>query len=143
MPKLDFQGGKGTSPTAPLHIRDGFVAGMEEKSTFVPATILVEKIRCPLLLISAGDDHVWPSDLYVQQIIGRLAAMCSPISCTHLHYPAAGHGIYIPNFPVSGPISYHPIGKLWFSMGGSRAADAAASADSWREICAFFHKNLK
>lgn len=62
--------------------------------------------------------------------------------CEHLHYPKAGHGINIPNLPQPGPVNYHPVGKLWFSMGGTSAEDQYASQDSWKKLIVFFQESL-
>lgn len=143
VPQTDFEKGKGETPENPANTRQSFLEGMKDTAAFTAASIPVENIRCPVLLVSGGDDQMWPSDLYAQQIMDRLEKNHSPINCLHLHYPDAGHGINIPNLPIPGPTYYHPISKLWFSMGGSRAADAEASADSWEKITTFFHKTLE
>lgn len=143
VPQTEFADGKGRTPENPANTRESFLEGMKDKKAFAAAAIPVENIRCPLLLVSGGDDQMWPSDLYAQQIINRLEEYHSPIVCHHLHYPEAGHGINIPNLPIPGPTYYHPISKLWFSMGGTRAADAKASRDSWKKITSFFQETLK
>ncbi len=137
-----FMDGKGATPENPVNTRESFLEGMKDKAAFAAASIPVENIRCPLLLVSGGDDQMWPSDLYAQQIVDRLEKHHSPIVCHHLHYPDAGHGINIPNLPIPGPTYYHPISKQWFSMGGTRATDAKASIDSWRKIIVFFQETL-
>ncbi len=73
----------------------------------------------------------------------RLKEKGSPIACTHLDYPKAGHSIGIPMQPASGPLYYHPVGGLWFTMGGSEEDDEMASRDSWRKTVAFFQEELK
>lgn len=142
VPQTDFADGKGQTPQNPANTRQSFLEGMKNEVAFAAASIPVENIRCPILLVSGGDDQMWPSDLYVQQIMDRLTKTHSSIICCHLHYPDAGHGINIPNLPIPGPTYYHPIGKLWFSMGGSRAADARASSDAWNKLVAFFQESL-
>lgn len=141
--QTDFTDGKGTTSQNPINTRASFLEGMKDKEAFAAAAIPVENIQCPLLLVSGGDDQMWPSDLYAQQIINRLEEHHSSIMRHHLHYPEAGHGINIPNLPIPGPTYYHPISKLWFSMGGTRAADANASRDSWKKITSFFQETLK
>lgn len=127
----------------PICTRQSFIEGMKDTEAFARASIPVEKIRCPILLVSGGEDQVWPSDLYAKEIDERLERFHSPISCRHLYYPKAGHGINIPNLPFPEPIYYHPVGKVWLSMGGARAEDARASADSWDKLVKFFQEALK
>ena len=86
---------------------------------------------------------MWPSEIYANQILDRFKTRGSSIQVKHLNYPDAGHGINIPNLPIPGPTYYHPVGKLWFSMGGTRASDATASADAWNKLVAFFHDKLE
>jgi dienelactone hydrolase len=97
VPQTDFEKGKGKNPT---NTRQIFLEGMKDTAAYTAAAIPVENIRCPVLLVSSGDDQMWPSDLYAQQIIARLEINHSPINCLHLHYPDAGHGINIPNLPI-------------------------------------------
>jgi dienelactone hydrolase len=140
VPKIEVS--KGKTADNPASTRDNFLEGMKEEAAFAAAAIPVEKIRSPLLLISGGDDQMWPSEIYVTQIVNRLKAKGSQIKVLHLNYPNAGHGINIPHLPESGTTYYHPVGKLWFSMGGSRASNAEASTDAWKQLVAFFHENL-
>jgi len=142
VPQTDFSKEKGQNPDNPAKIRSSFLEGMKDRQAFAAAAIAVENIQCPILLISAGDDQMWPSEMYANQIMERLKANNSSIIAKHLNYPDAGHGINIPNLPVPEPVYYHPISKLWFSMGGSREADAKASKDSWAQLVAFFKESL-
>ena len=142
VPQTDFENGIGHTPNKPANTRQSFLEGMKQTEAFEAAAIPVENLRCPLLLVSGGDDQMWPSDVYARQILDRLEKTDSEISRNHLHYPSAGHGINIPNLPIPGPTYYHPIGKRWFSMGGTRATDAAASRDAWNKLVAFFHQTF-
>lgn len=134
---------KGLDRAYPILMKERFLEGMKDTKAFESAVIPVEKIQASLLLISGEDDQMWPSALYATQIQERLKAYKSSIFCEHLCYPKAGHGISIPNFPAPGPIYYHPVGKQWFSMGGTIADDQDASLDSWKKLIAFFQKTLK
>ena len=142
VPQTDFESGIGYAPDKPANTRQSFLEGMKQAEAFEAAAIPVENLRCPLLLISGGDDQMWPSDVYARQILDRLERMDSEIYRNHLHYPSAGHGINIPNLPIPGPTYFHPIGKRWLSMGGTRASDAAASRDAWNKLVAFFHQTF-
>ena len=125
----------GHSSSNPMVFRQNFIDGMKDPC-FEKATISVEKIRCPILLVSGGDDQVWPSDLYAIEIMKRAQ------NCKHLHYPDAGHGIHLPNLPLPSPVYWQPYAKMWFSTGGTREANASASRDSWEKIVEFFHESL-
>lgn len=113
-----------------------FLLGMEDKEAFARSAIPVEKIRCPLFLISAEDDQMWPSSLFAKQIVERLAKHGSPIACTHVSYPRVGHA------PGSGTAGLHPILKKWLAYGGLPAENAAAAQDWWEKTAAFFNAHL-
>ncbi len=138
---IDFSQGKGKTPHRPLNTLQNFIHGLKDKDS-EKAAIPVEKINAPLLLVSGGDDQMWPSTLYIYRIEQRLKQHESPIFYRHLHYPKAGHGISIPNLPPLGPVYYHPIEKHWFSVGGTPVEDQHASQDSWKKLIAFFQATL-
>lgn len=143
VPPTDFNNGQGDDADHPANTLIGFLEGMKDKKAFNGASIPVEKIQADLLIISGGDDQMWPSSIYAAQIEDRLKKNHSSILFEHLHYPKAGHGISIPNLPQPGPVYYHPIGKKWFTMGGSIKDDQHASQDSWEKLIQFFQKTLK
>ncbi len=141
-PRIDFSGELGKDREHMASTVQSFLEGMKEEKAFEEAAIPVERIRASLLLISGGDDQMWPSSLYAEKILQRLRDKQASIACEHLHYPKAGHGINIPHLPQPGPAYYHPVGNIWLSMGGTPAEDQNASADSWKKIIDFFHSSL-
>jgi dienelactone hydrolase len=116
---------------------------MKDEEKFNAAAIRVENIKGPLLLISGGDDQMWPSALYCTHIKDRLAQYHSTISCEHLCYLQAGHGIAMPALPQHSTIVFHPVYNMWFSKGGTAAANRHACIDSWQKLIAFFDKSLR
>lgn len=142
VPRMVFNGEVGQDREHLAAIMPSFLQGMKDVTTFEAALIPVEKIKASLLLVSGGDDQMWPSALYAQKIVQRLSDNQSAIFYQHLYYPNAGHGINIPHLPQMGPAYYHPVGKLWMSMGGTAAQDQYASKDSWKKMIDFFHTQL-
>jgi dienelactone hydrolase len=140
--KTDFSENMGKTSTNPVKTSQDFLEGMKESQGYEAAAIHVENILSPLLLISGGDDQMWPSTLFSNQIVSRLKTTSSKICCFHLNYPEAGHGINLPNLPIACPTYYHPMSNIWLSMGGTRQADAKASQDSWKKLVVFFHDAL-
>jgi len=135
--------GIGKDSDHPFNETPGFLEGMKDKESFNTAAIPVEKIRAALLLISGGDDQMWPSALYASQIEERLRKYHSTISWEHLYYPKAGHGITIPYLPQPSATFYHHVAKIWCALGGSLAENRYACQDSWRKTISFFEKHLK
>lgn len=79
----------------------------------------IERFGGPVLLVSAGQDEVWPSAAMAQVLEARLAGAARP--CRHLTYPEATHALsYLA--PVPG--------------GDGRPADIAAREDAWPQVLA-------
>jgi len=55
------------------------------------ATIAVEKIHGPVLLLSGSEDNLWPSVRMGDAIVARLNDMGFNYPCEHAKYEAAGH----------------------------------------------------
>ncbi len=138
-----FLDGSGEDSEHPATICRSFLEGMKDREAFAAAAIQVEKIRAALLIISGGDDMIWPSAIFSSQIEQRLRDHHSPIYCEHLHYPKAGHGINMPYLPQPSPVVYHPLYKVWISLGGTRADNWYACWDSWKKMISFFDRTLK
>lgn len=125
-----------TSEASPIQGTPLFLEGMEDSERFAQSAILVEKIRCPLLLISAEDDQMWPSSLFARQIIERLDAHRSPIYRRHQSYPGVGHA------PTKGAFGLHPILKRWVAFGGNPKDNAFAARDWIDQTVHFFQTQL-
>ncbi len=107
-----------------LHMRPAYEAGLRDGKAVTAAALAVERIRCPLLLISGGDDQMWPSDEMAEAIIARRGRGDD----RHLHFAAAGHFIGPPFTPTTVPWN----DSLY--SGGSAAGIAEAQAESWPAV---------
>ena len=105
------------------------------------ATIPVENIECPIILISSEDDKMWPSTLWSTIVMDRLNEKKSKIERTHLHFASAGHGIEHPYGPSSN-IYYHPKAETWMTIGGTAEGNARANEQAWKEVLEFLKKTL-
>lgn len=134
----------GTDAEHPICLVDNFICGMQENpSSFEQASIPVEKITCPILVVSAGEDKMWPSFLFAQNIEKRLLKYSSSLHFEHLHYPKAGHQIGIPYLPAAGVVFRSYGSGKWFALGGTPQDNEAASQDSWKKVIDFFQTHLK
>lgn len=138
----DFNKLGGKTPSDPLVLSPYLADALKNLDNSERASIPVERIRADLLLISAGDDQMWPSELFCRAITKRLQEKRSPVSYQHVDYPKAGHGISLP-FAPSATVYFHPVFKRFVSNGGSIEADQEASYLSWNEILSFFGHSLK
>jgi len=114
-----------------------FLKGMEDSAAFKNSAIPVEKLKCPLLLISGQDDQMWPSCLFASQIEERLKRENSRIACSHYTYAGAGHSIA----PCVSQVTkgfVHSIPHLTFNFGGTPSADIKAKTDAWNRTLDFF-----
>jgi dienelactone hydrolase len=127
----------------PVMFRKLFRAGLRNAEAVARASIPAEKISGPILLISGGDDHVWPAEEMAGAIVARLKENGFEHAVEHLHFPAAGHLLRYPHLPTTARQSRHErLRGACFSFGGSAQADAEAQANSWRSAIAFLTKHL-
>ena len=106
------------------------------------ATIPVENIRCPILMISGEDDKMWPGTLHGNRVMERLDKKGSAIERKHLHFPDAGHVIRFSYVPSSDLRMYLPVVKIWFVFGGTAQGNARANKESWQDVLNFLKKTL-
>jgi len=127
----------------PVMFRNLFRAGLRNETAVARAAIPAEQINGPLMLISGGDDHVWPAQEMADAIVARLKERGFQHAVEHLHYPSAGHLLRYPHLPTTARDSRHEhLRGARFSFGGSARADAEAQADSWRRTIDFLRKHL-
>jgi dienelactone hydrolase len=126
----------------PVKFRKLFRLALRNREAVEPAMIPVERTRGPILLVSSGDDHVWPAGQMAEMIIARLKAHGFAHKVEHLHFPKAGHALRYPFLPTTVRVSRPKNLKYTISFGGSSPADAAAQTESWRRAIAFLHEHL-
>lgn len=113
-----------------------FLDGMKDQAAFESSLIPVERLNCPLLLISAEDDQMWPSSIFASQIIERLKSRNSTIEVSYFNYPNVGHA------PSRGSAGLHPILKRWFAYGGVPSYNAIAATEWVEKSIGFFKHYL-
>lgn len=95
------------------------------------AIIPVERIGGPVLLLSGRADALWPSSAMADQVIARLDAKGFRYPHRHISYPDAGHAGAIP------PREGGPPASAYNALGGTTEGNAAARANSWKQVLAF------
>lgn len=90
------------------------------------AAIPVERIN-QVLLVSGGDDQVWPSFTFAQAITERRAR--HGLDTQHVTLAGAGHRTLLPG-------EEPPVGGKNMLRGGSPATDAALGRLAWPRVCA-------
>lgn len=105
------------------------------------AEIAVENINGPILLISGGDDQLWPADLLSEKVIARLKRHKHPYFYKHINYPKAGHSFAVPGLPTSQSVT-SPYGQGSLLLGGTPKDNAYAQFDAWQRTVDFFRESL-
>lgn len=124
------------APGEPLHPIANYLHRL--RSAPAGATIPVERIAGPLLLVAGGDDQLWPSRAMADTIVKRRARLPRSADDQLLSYPNAGHLIgkaYIPAGSTR-------VGRGRIETGGSAPENARAQADAWPKVLAFLGKAL-
>lgn len=126
----------------PIAYTQLFLLNMEDESIVEEATIPVENINGPILLISGSDDQMWPSALFSEMVMERLKQNSHSYPSQHLSYHGAGHSIGFPYWPTTRTQFYHPITGEYLAGGGNAADNAFADADSWPKVLDFLNAHL-
>jgi hypothetical protein len=106
-----------------------------DRTLLAECAIPVERMHAALLMVSGGDDGVWPAEPFGAAIIERLAAAGHPAPRHHLVYPDAGHTLLFRYVPTTGLLTMR--GPAPFTTGGTAAGNAHALADSWPRVVDF------
>ncbi|MDB5896713.1 MAG: hypothetical protein JWP41_315 [Ramlibacter sp.] len=112
-------------------------ATVEEAARQVAASIAVENIQGPVLMISGRADGLWPATEMSELAVRRLREKGFRHRVEHLAYADAGHAIGWPNVATTLTRFKHPVSGEDIDLGGSPAATARASRDSWPKMLAF------
>ena len=132
----------------PVSYTSLYLRALENEGQVRQSVIQAERMNGPLLLITGEQDGALPSPLYARQIMERLSTMKFPYEHRHLCYPEAGHAIglpyahglpYIPTYRRAAENSQDPL----IDLGGSKAGNARANAESWRELLRFLARSHK
>lgn len=136
--RLDYAGYRPGAATAPLYLKALETPGA--------ATIAVEAINGPVMLISGGDDQLWPSALMARTIEDRLKSKGFAHPVRHLSYPDAGHTVFggdMTGRPVPTATSTQASAPGGLTLGGTPIATFNAASDSWPKVLQFFDAALK
>jgi dienelactone hydrolase len=127
----------------PVMFRNLFRAGLRNRSAVKRGAIPIEETRGPILLISGGNDHLWPANEMSEAIVARLKQKGFSYAVEHRNYPDAGHMLRYPFLPTTSRVSSNKhLRGAKFSFGGNAAADAEAQAHAWRRAVGFLQKHL-
>ena len=121
---------------SPLEIRAFYDPALENTTAVGRAEINVERIRGPVLLISAEDDRMWPSTRLAQIAADRLDSSRHPFPYQHIRYQDCGHAVSLPGLPSINSVKKAFMGRD-LRLGGTPGGNAKASANAWSLIREF------
>lgn len=106
-----------------------FEAALDDRDAVERAAIATERAHGPLLLVSGGDDRVWPADRMCTMIVDRMSKHGRGDGVKHLHYPNAGHMLFPYVRPSDVTFPAYPT-----DLGGTAADDLAAHTAAWPQV---------
>jgi len=124
----------------PRRHADALLTALQDPEAVARARIPVEKIRGPVMLLSATDDGSWPSSLYGRMVAERLAQIGHPHAVSHLDFEGAGHSILFPYVPTTQLGYAHPVSGRRSTSGGTPAHNAHADEASWQGVLRFLQQ---
>ena len=104
--------------------------GLDDTEAVEEAAIPVEHARGPVLLISGGDDRMWPAARMCAMVVDRMRRAGREGSVRHLNFPDAGHVL----FPYHASFPSGAVLPMRFDLGGSPEFGSAAHAIAWPEV---------
>ncbi len=126
----------------PVRFLDLHHDSLRQHKAVAQAGIPVEQIRAPILLVSASDDAVWPSEAMAEAAVRRLEARGFAYEAVHVKNPGAGHLLRLPYTPATTLASKVPTFDLRVEFGGKPQATAQARVVAWRETLKFLQRHL-
>jgi BAAT / Acyl-CoA thioester hydrolase C terminal len=107
---------------------------MRDLDAMERATIPVERIKGPVLMVSGRDDQLWPSFELAEIARRRLEAHNHSWPFEHISYPDAGHGIAPPYAPTTATTSVHPVSRGTYALDGTPKGQIAWRIGGERSI---------
>jgi hypothetical protein len=98
--------------------------GLDDVAATDAAAIPIERAAGPVMLVSGGDDRMWPAARMCGLAIERMRRSGHGASIRHVNVPDAGHVLF--PFEASAP--------MMFDLGGSPGAGARAHALVWPDV---------
>ena len=115
-----------------VRVRPIYERGLDGIAVDAAAMIPVERSAGPVLLLSGGDDRVWPAERMCRMVVERMRRSGREHDVQHLSFADAGHAL----FPYEPDSASQPMP---FDLGGSAAAIEKAHALAWPEVVRTLH----
>ncbi len=135
LPFVPYPGGVGPTASARgLSVLPIYEVGLDNATAVEAATIAVERATGPLMLVSGGDDRMWPAERMCGMVVDRMRRHGRAGGVTHVNYPEAGHVLFPYANIASGGVTF----PMAFNLGGNPKAAAAAHRSVWPQVVKHF-----
>ena len=122
----------------PVDLRGGYDhAVRRHRDRIRPTFFALERIRGPVLFLSAGDDGIWNSEMQCEFAETYLREHSHPYADRHLKFDHAGH-LFLVSSP-DWPGLETRLGPFTLRHGGNTVANRDARERAWKEIGQFLH----
>jgi acetyl esterase/lipase len=126
LPFVPYPPGIGPSMTERgMSVLPIYERGLDNTAALDAAAIPIERATGPILLVSGGDDRMWPAARMCELAVERMGRAGRDASIRHLTFPDAGHVLFPFEAPSTAPMS--------FDLGGAPGAGSRAHARAWPE----------
>ncbi|MQA74710.1 MAG: hypothetical protein GEU88_10290 [Solirubrobacterales bacterium] len=119
-----------------LHMRPAYEPALRDRDAVAQASIPVERVDCPLLLVAGDADEMWPASEMSESIVERRRSHGVGSEDRHLRFADAGHFIRPPITPTTIPWSTDLV------SGGTARGNAHAQAAAWAARLEFLAQHL-
>ena len=119
-------------------------AALQNAHAVEKARIAIENAGAHFLLISGGDDQIWPSSQMAEMLVARMSGAGQRERVEHLHFRSAGHNF----IPSASEITPRPRGRALQALrlrlvGGSPSANRLALQEAWPKAVTFLRSSLR
>ena len=115
LPCVPYPAGVGPSSSERgLSVLPIYDRGLENAAAVAQAAIRIERATGPVLVISGGDDRMWPAERMCVMVVDRARRAGRETLVRHLNFPEAGHVLTPYQAPASSAAMPMP-----FDLGGS------------------------
>ena len=109
-----------------MRVQQIYDKGLDNSAAVEEAAIPIERATGPTLLISGGDDGVWPATRMCAMLTERMRKAGRATLVRHLDFPQAGHALF------RGPVE--AASPMQLDFGGSDGSADAAHMAAWPEV---------
>lgn len=123
---------------SPWPLVEMYARSLRNEAAAQAARIPVEQIQAPVMLISGGEDQMWPAFAMASAIARDIKAARPDAQVEHLNYPEAGHLVLGRPFDPEDPKAQRIT-----QLGGTIDGNLQSRVDGWPRVIAFLQSHLR